>query len=154
MRKEDWDWDSLRAYVGRDMVRAGLNTQEQLADAMPNFTLRALSDFMTGKSTMRATNLGKLEVALGWKPGSAKDILEGREPRYVEKVAANRGEPRDGASPRWQSYRVTADESLNLLTIALRDYGPGGFWRAFDEIIAGRETIPNESSADHASHSA
>lgn len=77
------DWDRLRDYVRRDMTTAGYPRQEDFADALPQFSLRALSDFLTGKSHPRMSTLAKFEIALGWAPGSAKDVMRGAEPRRL-----------------------------------------------------------------------
>lgn len=79
----DLDWGRLREYVKHDMVVAGYETQQDFVDALPSFSLRGLGDFLTGRSKPRAGTLAQFEVALGWAPGSAKDILRGGEPRRI-----------------------------------------------------------------------
>lgn len=80
-------------------------------------------------------NLSAIDKALRLQPGTAAAAVAG-EPFFVPEPAP----PRERPGAPWQSYRVTAAEALELLQVALDDYGPGGFWKAFDEIESGRAT--------------
>jgi hypothetical protein len=84
----DLDWGRLRDYVRREIdAPGGYGTQAALAAAMPNFGARSMSEFLTGKTTLRANNRAKLEVALSWEPGSAMVVLRGGEPRRLTRAS-------------------------------------------------------------------
>jgi hypothetical protein len=86
-------------------------------------------------------NRAAIEKVLGWTSGSIDRILAGAGGPQVD-------EPSPTPTPsraRWQTYRVTAEETLNLLRVAFEMYGDGGFWQAFDDIYFGRENTQRTS---------
>jgi hypothetical protein len=78
-----------------------------------------------------------IERALEWAPGSVVVVCGGGEATVTAAAVAR---------PRWQSYRLTAEEALAMLQVALGDYGPGGFWREFDFIFERREDTDRTST--------
>lgn len=94
-----------------------------------------------GKARPEEYNYAGIDAALQLQPGTIGDVVAGRPfnvpgpqpPREVQ-----------GRAP-WQTYRVTAAEALNLLQVAMDEYGAGGFWKAFDEIYFGREDTQRTS---------
>jgi transcriptional regulator with XRE-family HTH domain len=79
VRDEDWDWDNLRANIVAGRVAVGMDTQEQLAEAI-GISVRAVNSFENGKSQMRWSNLVKIAKAIGWEAKSLRIVLGGGNP--------------------------------------------------------------------------
>lgn len=84
---DEQDWERLGRHVIDRRVNIGLRTREALA-AKSGLSTRLLGDIEKGRRTSYSPGtLAVIEQALHWVSGSAKAILEGGEPGYVDAFA-------------------------------------------------------------------
>lgn len=85
---DEQDWERLGRYIIDRRVNIGLRTREALA-AKSGLSTRLLGDVEKGRRTSYSPGtLAVIEQSLHWVSGSAKAILEGGEPGYVDAFAA------------------------------------------------------------------
>lgn len=115
------NWSRLGAYVLQGRVRAGYPTRTSLARVIAasdgtRVSDRTLGKLETGKSVGEDT-LAKVELAIGWKPGSARAVLSGREPTLVTQDA-----PAESAIDALLRRDPSLREVLDHLPSGLREH--------------------------------
>lgn len=106
-------WERLGRRIKAERARKGFRTARELAEAAgvsPRTVEIIESASHTGQP--RETTLAKIELALGWQPGSAERIVEG-------------GRPREATDPLLQRMisawpQLSGDEQVYLTEIAER----------------------------------
>lgn len=78
------DWERLSDYVVSWRARRDIS-RSRLAELMGVSTKTV--ERIENAEPVRTTSLARLEYALGWKPGSARAVLEGGEPTLDDNTA-------------------------------------------------------------------
>lgn len=76
------DWRRLGRYVRTGRIQAGYPTRTSFAKAI-SVSERTLSKIEKGTGDVGDDTWAKVELAIGWKPGSADTVLAGGEPTPV-----------------------------------------------------------------------
>lgn len=79
------DWERLSDYVVSWRTRRDIS-RSRLAELMGVSTKTV--ERIENAEPVRTTSLARLEYALGWKPGSARAVLEGGEPTLDDNTAS------------------------------------------------------------------
>jgi X-X-X-Leu-X-X-Gly heptad repeat protein len=100
------DWHRLARYVRERRERLGITQEEAATRGGPSTaTLRLIEN--AAQTSYRAKSLRQLEDVLEWAPRSVQDILDGGEPRLLDRDARDRGhaliDRRALLHPRWRS---------------------------------------------------
>jgi len=111
------DWKRLASYVVSARLAAGYKDRRALA-AATDITDRTLGTLENGRRVSPET-LAAVERAVGWRPDSARRVLDGGEPVLAEDAAQATSEPRF-ADPRLQNIMDgPGDLELRLLLVRI-----------------------------------
>jgi hypothetical protein len=103
------DWPRLASYVVSARLAAGFRDRRTLSVAT-GVTDRTLGKLENGKRVSPDT-LAAIELAVGWKPDSARQILAGGEPSPVAPA-----EPADPLTPEERQLLETYREAIRAGT--------------------------------------
>lgn len=127
------DWARLGNHVTARRVALGMNSVRALSAATKKISPRGISERSLGKlengrGVPYRSTLAMVEMALGWAPGSAQDILGGGEPTEVKPaddrpqlVIDNWGD--EVVRAMWRLNRPL-ETRLGIITRYLADAGP------------------------------
>lgn len=80
MDTDDEAWRRAGLVVRNRRIELGIQRQEELAQRA-NISLRTVSNIENGRPMTRmGPSVTKIEVALGWEPGSFQAVLAGQQP--------------------------------------------------------------------------
>ncbi|MEV0466653.1 Scr1 family TA system antitoxin-like transcriptional regulator [Nocardia tengchongensis] len=139
MNTIDDDWARLASRIRERRHEMGLTTRRAFGLAT-GLSYRLLGDLERGTRSVSDGSLSRVEQALDWQPGSAREILRGGEPTSRDRPPASEGtKPATWLRSMGEAYRIAADltESgqvafSNRLSRALGDISQQLMTHAFD----------------------
>ncbi len=102
------DWGRLGLYVLARRKVLGMTTRMALAQST-GLSYRLHGDIERGARSVSDGTLAILEQALAWQPGSAREILSGREPTLITPPSDVSPKASDWIRSLSEAYRISAD---------------------------------------------